>query len=433
MSQIWIKNGLFITMDDAKPTVRGHMVVTDDRITYIGEAEPQGLSESVETLDGSKLAFMPGLINTHGHAAMSLLRGFSDDQNLQVWLEQKMWPMEGKYVDQDTRAGSALAIIEMLKTGTTAFVDMYDRMDQVAQMTEQSGIRGCLTRGVIGLCSEELQKEKLADAIQFARDWNGKANGRITTMISPHAPYTCPPDYIEKFVQAAHDYQLPLHTHMSETIAEVEQNVRDYGIRPTFHLDKLGFFSRPALVAHAVHLHDEEIALLAERGVAVSHNPVSNLKLASGVARVPDMLKAGVTVSLGTDSAASNNNLDLFQEINLAALLHKGVSGDPTVVPALEALRMGTVYGARAIGQEGQIGTLAEGMKADFIAIDLEQPHFYPQTDIVSHLVYAASGKDVQHVWVDGRQVVKHKTCTFMDEEKIRYEAAASFERLLKS
>ncbi|MCK9857454.1 amidohydrolase [Paenibacillus sp. ATY16] len=420
-------------MNDANEVFRGHMVVTDNRITYIGAEAPTGLDEQVERIDGSKQAFMPGLINTHGHAAMSLLRGYSDDQNLQVWLEQKMWPMEAKYVDQDTRAGSALAIVEMLKTGTTAFVDMYDRMDQVAQMVEQSGIRGALTRGVIGLCPEEIQQAKLKEAIAFARDWNGKADGRITTMISPHAPYTCPPDYIEKFVQAAHDYDLPVHTHMSETLAEVEQNVRDYGSRPVEHLDKLGFFSRPALVAHAVHLNDEEIALLAERNVAVSHNPVSNLKLASGVARVPELLRAGVTVSLGTDSVASNNNLDLFKEIKFAALLHKGISGDPTVIPAMEALRMGTVYGARSIWQEGSIGQLAEGMKADFIAIDLEQPHYYPLTDIVSHLVYSGSGRDVKHVWVDGKKVVHNGECTMMDEEKIRFEAQASFERLLNA
>jgi 5-methylthioadenosine/S-adenosylhomocysteine deaminase len=432
MSQIWIENGLFITMDDANPSFQGHMVVTEDRITYIGTAVPTELTESVEKIDGSKLAFMPGLINTHGHAAMSLLRGYSDDQNLQVWLEQKMWPMEGKYVDQDTSAGSALAIVEMLRSGTTAFVDMYDRMDRVAQAVEQSGIRGVLTRGVIGLCPPEVQEAKLTEAIAFARDWNGKADGRITTMISPHAPYTCPPEYIERFVQAAHDYNLPLHTHMSETLAEVEQNVRDYGMRPVEHLDRLGFFSRPSLVAHAVHLNDSEIELLAAKNVAVSHNPVSNLKLASGIARVPDLLRAGVTVSLGTDSAASNNNLDLFEEIRFAALLHKGVSGDPTAVPAFEALKMGTVYGAKSIWQQDNLGSLQEGKKADFIAIDIEQAHYYPKTDMVSHLVYSGSGRDVRHVWVDGRQVVKNGECTMLDEEKIRYEAQASFERLLK-
>ncbi|REK77213.1 amidohydrolase [Paenibacillus paeoniae] len=431
MTQLWIENGLFVTMDDAAKTVKGHMVVTDGLITYVGPEAPTDLSPDVQRLDGSRLAFMPGLVNTHGHAAMTLLRGYSDDQNLQVWLEQKMWPMEAKYVDADTKAGSALAIVEMLRTGTTAFVDMYDRMEQVATMTEQGGIRGILTRGVIGLCSEEEQRAKLQDAISFAKEWNGKADGRITTMLSPHAPYTCPPSYIEKFVEAAHELDLPLHTHMSETLAEVEQNVRDYGVRPVEHLDRLGFFSRPSLVAHAVHLTDDEIALLASKGVSVSHNPVSNLKLASGIARLSDMMKAGVKVSLGTDSVASNNNLDLFEEIRYSALLHKGVSGDPTAIPAWEALKLGTTYGADAIWQGDSIGKLKVGYKADFIAIDLDQPHFYPLTDIVSHLVYAGTGRDVKHVWVDGRQVVRSGVCTLLDEEKIRYEAAASFERLL--
>ncbi|MDQ6418190.1 amidohydrolase [Paenibacillus sp. LHD-117] len=431
MKQLWIRNGLFVTMDDAAPVIKGHMVITEDRITYIGEQEPKDVSEQAEKMDGKGLVFLPGLVNTHGHAAMSLLRGFSDDQNLQVWLEQKMWPMEGRYVAADTRAGTALAIVEMLRTGTTTFVDMYDRMDEVAKVTEQSGIRGVLMRGAIGLCSEQEQKAKLEEAVAFALEWNGKANGRITTMLSPHAPYTCPPAFIEKFVQAAHDHSFALHTHMSESIREVEQNVQDYGVRPVEHLDRLGFFSRPALVAHAVHLTDEEITLLAERGVSVSHNPVSNLKLASGVARLPELLRAGVKVSLGTDSAASNNNLDLFQEITMAALLHKGISGDPTVIPASEALKLGTSLGAAAIWKSDEIGKLKTGMKADIAAIDIDQPHFYPMTDIVSHLVYAGSGRDVRHVWVDGRQVVKNGQCTTLDEEKIRREAQDSFDRLL--
>lgn len=430
MSKIWIENGLFITMAGTTPKVlTGHMVVTDDVITYIGETRPADV-EGFDRFDGKGLVFMPGLVNTHGHAAMTLLRGFSDDLNLQVWLQEKMWPMEEKYVDQDTRAGSNLAIAEMLLSGTTTFVDMYDRMDQVAEASVEAGIRAFLTRGVIGLCPPEVQTAKLEEAISFAKQWNGQGNGRISTMLSPHSPYTCPPDYIARIVQAAHDLNLPLHTHMSETKAEVQQNVDEYGKRPVAHLDDLGFFSRPALLAHAVHLTDEEIELLAARGASISHNPISNLKLASGVARVPDLLKAGVKLSLGTDGVASNNNLDLFQEIRAAALLHKGVSGDPTVVPAYTALQLGTSMGAEAIWKS-EIGTLEVGKKADFIAINIDQPHFFPRTDLISHLVYAANGRDVSHVWIDGKQVVSNRTLLTMDEEKVRFEAQASFERLL--
>ncbi|GIO11642.1 5-methylthioadenosine/S-adenosylhomocysteine deaminase [Cohnella xylanilytica] len=432
MNRWLIENGTLVTMDPAAPIVHGWLAVEGSAIAGMGagEAPEEEKRKARETVNGKGLLFLPGLVNTHGHAAMSLLRGLADDLALQDWLENHMWPMEAKFTGDDVYWGSSLAAAEMILSGTTTFVDMYDHMDRVAQVVEASGLRASLTRGVIGLCPPDVQTAKLNDAIQFARDWHGKADGRIQAMMSPHAPYTCPPDYIERIVAAAHELGLPLHTHMSESAAEVAQNVKDYGVRPVEHLDRLGLFSRPALVAHAVHLTDEEIALLAERGVAVSHNPVSNLKLASGVARVPDLLRAGVTVSLGTDSAASNNNLDLFEEIRLAALLHKGVSGDPTAVPAAEALRMGTVYGAKSIGLEGQVGMLKPGMKADLIAVSIAKPHFVPATDYVSHLVYAASGADVAHVWVDGKQLLRDRELLTLDIERIRFEAQRSFERL---
>ncbi len=411
------------------PVITGYMLVEGDRIKYIGEAFPEG-EEETESFDGSHLLFLPGLINTHGHAAMSLLRGYGDDMVLQEWLQEKMWPMEAKFTSDDVYWGTSLSVLEMLKGGTTTFLDMYDHMDQVAKVAESSGIRAVLTRGVIGLCPPEVQTAKLEDAITFAKTWHGGANGRITAMMSPHAPYTCPPDYIERIVQAAHDLDLPLHTHMSETRAEVEQNVRDYGVRPAEHLLKLGLFSRPSLVAHAVHLLDEEIEILAEHQVAVSHNPGSNLKLASGVARVVDLLKAGVTVSLGTDGAASNNNLDMFEEIRLAALIHKGVSGDPTAIPALQALQLGTEFGAKSLFLP-EVGRLSSGMKADFIALNTDQAHFLPKTDYISHTVYSAGPKDVEHVWVDGEHVVKHGECLTMDEQRIRYESQKAFEGLL--
>jgi 5-methylthioadenosine/S-adenosylhomocysteine deaminase len=432
MKKWLIQNGNFVTLDDANPIMQGWMGIEGSQIAEMGEGEPlpHWLEQAAEIVDGRNLLFLPGLINTHGHAAMSLLRGLADDLALQDWLENHMWPMEAKFTGDDVYWGSALAAAEMIKTGTTTFLDMYDHMDRVAEVVQTSGMRAVLTRGMIGAVPEEQQKAKLEDAITFAKDWHGAADGRISVMMSPHAPYTCPPDFIVKVIEAAHELGLGLHTHMSETQFEVEQNVRDYGVRPPEHLDRLGFFSRPALVAHAVHLTDEEIALLAERKAAVSHNPVSNLKLASGVARVPDMLRAGVTVGLGTDSAASNNNLDLFEEIRLSALLHKGVTGDPTVIPAAEALRLGTVYGAKALGLEGVTGLLRPGLKADIIAVSTEGTMFTPRTDYISHLVYAASGAHVRHVWADGRQLLRNGELLTLDEEKIVYEAQACFERL---
>lgn len=425
-----IVNGRFLVPGTEQPVLSGYMTIEKDLITYIGEVKPV-IEESTQTIDGSRLLFMPGLVNTHGHTAMSLLRGYGDDMVLQNWLQEKMWPMEEKFTGDDVYWGTSLSVLEMLKGGTTTFLDMYDHMDRVAEVSELSGIRAVLMRGVIGLCPEDVQNHKLAEAVAFARNWHGKAGGRITTMISPHAPYTCPPEFFVKFVQAAHDLDLPMHTHMSETRREVEQNAADYGLRPVAHLEKLGMFTRPSLVAHGVHLNDEEIEILARYKVGVSHNPGSNLKLASGVARVPELLRAGVTVSLGTDGAASNNNLDMFEEMRLAALIHKGVSGDPTAVPAPEAMLMATEYGAQSIFLEG-VGRLAPGMKADFIALDIDQPHFLPHTDLLSHAVYSASAKDVAHVWVDGKQVVKHGQCLTLDEEQIRRKAQETFEGLLK-
>ncbi|OXM88028.1 amidohydrolase [Paenibacillus rigui] len=429
MKKTIITNGTFITLNEVQPIVRGCMVWEDNQITYIGEHAPLPLEQYDEHINGKHKLFMPGLVNTHGHAAMSLLRGYGDDLALQVWLQEKMWPIEGKFTAHDVRVGTELSILEMIKGGTTAVVDMYDHMNEVALAVEQSGMRGVLTRGAIGLCPPDVQDAKLAEAVQFAKDWHNKAGGRITTLMSPHAPYTCPPDFIERFVQAAHDLQLPMHTHMSETAREVQENFEQYGSRPVAHLEKLGMFTRPTLVAHAVHLTDEEIQILKKYDVRVSHNPGSNLKLASGVARVPELLKEGIKVSLGTDGPASNNNLDMFEEMRLAALIHKGVTGDPVAVPAEAALRMGTLEGAQSIWLE-QVGALQPGMKADFIALDIDQPHFFPKTNYISHVVYSASAKDVTDVWVEGKQIVKNSECLTLDEEKVLYEAQRCFERL---
>lgn len=429
MKKTLISNGIFISNKEDKTSIKGCMVIEGSQITYIGTEVPEPLDNYDEVIDGTNKLYMPGLVNTHGHAAMSLLRGYGDDLALQVWLEEKMWPMEGKFTSQDVKWGTRLSILEMIKGGTTTFVDMYDHMNEVALATQESGMRGVLTRGVIGLCPPDVQTAKLNEATEFAKNWHGKADGRITTMMSPHAPYTCPPDYIERIVQAAHDLNLPIHTHMSETRREVEGNVEQYGARPVAHLEKLGVFTRPTLVAHGVHLNDEEIAILKQYDVRVSHNPGSNLKLASGVARLPELLRAGVKVSLGTDGAASNNNLDMFEEMRLAALIHKGVTGDPLAIPAREALLLGTRMGAESIWL-ADVGLLEPGMKADFIALDIDQPHFLPKTDFVSHIVYSACAKDVVDVCVDGKWIVRKGECLTLDEEKIKREFELCFDRL---
>ncbi|MED0679677.1 amidohydrolase [Aneurinibacillus thermoaerophilus] len=400
-------------------------------LTYVGPT-PEELDTYGEVIDTQGRIVMPGLVNTHGHTGMSLLRGYADDLPLQEWLETKMWPLEAQFTEEHVRWGTSLSIVEMLKTGTTTFVDMYDHMDIVAELTVASGMRARLCRGVIGLCPPEEQTRKLEEASAFAAKWNGTANGRVMTMMAPHGAYTCPPDYIERIVARAHELDLPVHIHMSETEWEVQQNVNDYGTRPVEHLEKLGVFNRPTLVAHAVHLTDEELDTLAKYDVKVSHNPISNLKLGSGIARVPDMMERGICVSLGTDSSASNNNLDLFEEMKMVALLHKGHRQNPVLVPATEALRMATIYGAEAVFMEDRIGSLEVGKQADFIILDSGRVFFHPSHDPISHVVYAASGRDVKDVFVQGVQLVKDGRCLTMDEEAVIENANRMFARLEK-
>lgn len=432
MTKIAIVDGIFVTLDEEEPYINGYLIIEGDKISKLSKGKPnEGELDGYEIINGRHRLYLPGFVNSHGHAAMSLLRGFADDLALQVWLEEYMWPNEARFTAEDVYNGTLLSIVEMIKSGTTCFVDMYDHMEEVAKAVELSGIRASLTRGMLGFGTEQELTRKLDESKQFSQNWHGQAEGRITVMMAPHAPYTCPPKFLRQIVDVAEELDLPIHIHMSETAKEVADNVEQYGVRPPEHLYNLGVFNRPCLVAHAVHLNDDEIELLAQCDVRVSHNPGSNLKLASGVARVPDLLKAGVKVSLGTDSSASNNNLDMLEEIRLAAMLHKGVTGDPTAIPAIEALRLGTIYGAQSIWLE-QTGKLTEGMKADLIAVDIDQPHFLPKTDYISHMVYAASSKDVTDVWVDGKCLMRNRVLQTLDEEKIKANFQASYNRLMK-
>jgi 5-methylthioadenosine/S-adenosylhomocysteine deaminase len=416
-------NGTIITSNSRNEVfANGAIGIEGEKIIYVGTTPEDGTSYD-EKIDLKGNILLPGLVNTHGHTPMSLLRGYADDLHLQTWLEDKIWPLEAKYTPVHAKWGAKLSILEMIRTGTTTFVDMYDNMDEIAKAVEEAGIRGVLCRGVIGFGSEELRQSKLKEAADFAKSWNKGANGRITTMLSPHSPYTCSPEYISQIIDRAIELDVPLHTHMSETKFEVEKNIEEYGATPVRHLEKLGFFDRPSLVAHAVHVNDEDIQILAEKDVKVSHNIISNLKLGSGIAPVGKMLEKGVTVSLGTDSVASNNNLDLFEELKAAATVHKGVAQDATVITAQEALRMATINGAESLWLEERIGSLEEGKDADFIIVNSNQSFFYPKHNPVSHIVYSGSGRDVRDVYVQGRQILDNGQFKTIDEEKVLYEA----------
>ena len=416
-------NGTIVTSNTNNEVIEnGAIGIEDEKIIYVG-ATPEDFASYDEKVDLKGNILLPGLINTHGHTPMSLLRGYADDLHLQTWLEDKIWPLEAKYTPEHAKWGAKLSILEMIRTGTTTFVDMYDNMDEIAKAVEKAGIRGVLCRGIIGFGSDQLRQNKLKEAAEFAKSWNNGAGGRITTMLSPHSPYTCSPEYISQIIDKSVELNVPMHTHMSETKFEVEKNIEDFGATPVVHLDKLGFFDRPSLVAHAVHVSDDDIEILAKKDVKVSHNVISNLKLGSGIAPVGKMLAKGVTVSLGTDSVASNNNLDLFEELKAAATIHKGVARDATEISAQQALRMATIQGAESLWLEKRIGSLEVGKDADFIVVNANQSFFYPKHNPVSHLVYSGSGRDVKDVYVQGKQILDKGQFKTIDEEKVLYEA----------
>lgn len=424
-------NGVIVTGEKGKIVKNGFIVVDNGVITAVESGDP---TEEYSTIDdkinlkGNWL--LPGLINTHGHIGSTLLRGFGDDLPLSVWLKTKMWPMEGKFTEETIQTASSLAILEMLKSGTTTFLEMYHlHLDLTARLVQKSGIRSVMTRGMIGLCSKSEQETKLAEAVELNKTLRTIGEGRITTMLAPHAPYTCPPEFLEMIVGEAKRHQLPIHIHLSETAQEVDEHVIKYKKRPVSHLAELGVFDVHTLIAHGVHLNEEELDILAKYNVAVSHNPNSNLKLGSGIANVPKMLQKNILVAIGTDSAASNNNLDMFQEMRMAALIHKGNKEDPTVVSAKEALLMATYNGSKALKLD-HIGLIEKGKDADFIIIDSKRPHLQPSEHVVSHLVYSASGADVLDVYVKGVCLVRNKECLSLDEEKIIFEANHAFRSL---
>jgi 5-methylthioadenosine/S-adenosylhomocysteine deaminase len=369
------------------------------------------------TIEARGKVALPGLVNVHTHAAMTLLRGYADDMALMPWLQEKIFPAEDRLTGEDVYWGTLLANLEMLKSGTTCFADMYFFMDEVAKAVDISGIRASLSRGLVGVGPNA--EQALAEGAAFVRNWDGQAQGRITARLGPHAPYTCPVEYLKKVITRSDELGVGIHIHLAETRDEVKNIVNEHGLTPVQLMEQTGLFQRPVLAAHCVHLNDQDIKILNQRAVGVAHNPESNMKLASGVAPVPQMLQKGIAVGLGTDGAASNNNLDLLQEMRSAALLHKVFTNDPTVLPAYQALEMATWGGARALGLEQEIGRLIPGYKADLILIDLNKPHFCPRHDIVSHLVYSALASDVELVVVDGRIVVESKQVLTLNEKEI--------------
>lgn len=426
--KLLLKNITIVPMLEAEEIIeKGYVLINDNLIQAVGSGDPpEGQYERV--IDGTNRVVLPGLINTHTHAAMTLLRSYADDLPLMEWLETKIWPLEDRLTGEDIYWGTLLAIAEMIKSGTTTFTDMYFHMDRVAQAVQQSGIRAVLSRGMIGVGpAHQLAME---ESRQFIQEWHGGADGRITVMLGPHAPYTCPPDYLQQVVALARETGVGINIHVAETRDEMNTIARDYGMSPVALLEKTGVFECPVVAAHCVHVSDEDIEILRKHNVGIAHNPESNMKLASGIAPVPQMLAAGLAVGIGTDGASSNNDLDMLQETRTCAFLHKVNTMDPTVLPAAQALKMATKIGAQALRLDKQIGSLAPGYKADLILIDLDKPHMTPRYDILANLVYAGQASDVDTVIIDGRIIMEGRRLLTIDEDEILHQCKNIARRL---
>lgn len=379
---------------------------------------------SGEIIEGKDKVILPGFINTHTHAPMVYFRGLADDLPLKEWLEGHIWPAENHWLSPEFISDAVeLACLEMLKAGVTTYNDMYFFGDSAAVATKKIGMRAVLGAGILDFPSASAKNtdEYLKNAARFSKDWKG--DELITPCIAPHAIYTCSPDTFKKAKKLAEKFDLPLHIHLSETEWEVKEIISRYGKRPVAHLESIGFLDERVLAAHCVWLDNEEIEILAKRNVGVSHCIESNLKLASGIAPVVKMLKAGIKVTFGTDGAASNNDLSILSEMSTAAKVHKVMEKDPTVLNSKTALLMATRWGAEVLGLGNKIGSIEKDKFADIVIINLKKPHLAPIYDVYSHIVYSAIESDVEQVFVNGRMVINNRMLITYSEGHILQKA----------
>lgn len=397
----------------------GEIAIEGDQIISVGArgTAPNGFTPD-RILELPDDVVLPGLINTHTHAAMTMLRGYADDLPLMPWLETKIWPFEEKMSGDDIYWGTMLALCEMIRSGTTTMLDMYASMDKVAEAVIKAGTRATLSRGLIGNAPNG--ERALKENIELIEHYHQAGEGRLTVMFGPHAPYTCSGDFLKKVKKESERLGTGIHIHVAETHDEIDIIHKQYGKTPVEWLHEIGLFGGHVVAAHAVHLTDNDIDILGKENVHVAHNPESNMKLNSGTAPVSRLKAKGVNVSLGTDGASSNNNLDMFGEMRSASFQQKLIEGS-TALPAYDVLEMATANGAKALGLT-DVGMLKPGFKADLISINFKQPHFYPRFSIPAHLVYSAHAGDVRTVMVNGKILMEDRNLLTLDEERIMEE-----------
>ncbi|MBR4993165.1 MAG: amidohydrolase [Lachnospiraceae bacterium] len=400
--------------------------ISDDRIAGIG-SEPAGF-KCDEVIEGKGKLVIPGLINCHTHSYMAFMRNVADDLPFMEWLFGRIDPIEQKMTDEDTYWGACLAIIEMLKTGTTCFNDMQMNPCQTSKAAIESGIRAVISRGLVGSGNDEGGRRRINETYkeqEFCKDCD-----RITIMMGPHAPYTCDDEYFRIVSDEAKKSNMGIHVHLSESVSEIEQIKEKYGCTPIEMAEKNGLFDVNCIAAHCVQVDDKDMDILKKHNVSVVTNPASNMKLGNGFAPVPEMMEKGINVCLGTDGAASNNSLNLFKELHLLTMIHKGTHKTPTCISAKEGFKIATINGAKALGLDKVTGSIEVGKKADLAILDLNKPSMQPVNNLIASLSYSADGTEVETVFVDGKKVVDKGRVTTLDEEKVYEKVNEIIKRL---
>jgi 5-methylthioadenosine/S-adenosylhomocysteine deaminase len=431
-----VLGGTIVTMDGGRRVITdGGIAVTGGRIVAIGpRAEIEGHYTSRQRLNAADKLIVPGLINGHTHIPMVLFRGLADDIDLQEWLTKYIFPAEAKNVSEEfVRVGTRLGLAEMIRGGTTTYCDMYYFEDAIADETAKAGVRGVLGETVIDfpVADNKTNAEAMAYVEKFVSHWKG--NELIIPAIAPHAPYTVSEEHLRAARAFSDRTGAPIVTHISETKRELDDSVREKGASPVAYLERIGFLNERVIAAHMVWPQGTDLSILKRRGVGVVHNPQSNMKLAAGVAPVPKMMDDGIFVGLGTDGAASNNDLNMWEEMDTVAKLHKVFSGDPKVISAQQAFELATIRGAQALHLEKEIGSLETGKRADFLIIERDALNQIPLYNIYSDLVYATKASDVESVVINGRIVMRNRRLLTLNEVAIKNDAGKFREKIIKS
>lgn len=413
---IVLKNILALLPEGDRDVIREtDIYIEGSKIASIGK-KPEGFSED-KVIDGKDRFAIPGLVNCHTHSYMSFMRNVADDLSFMDWLFGTIDPIEQQMTDEDTYWGACLAIIEMMKSGTTCFNDMQMNIHQTTRAVKESGMRAVISRGLVGSGNDEAGQMRLRQAYE-ERDAAADCD-RLTFMLGPHAPYTCDDGFMRIVSEEAKKNHMRIHVHLSESESEIEQIREKYHCTPIEMAAKNGLFDVPAVAAHCVQITEGDMDILREKNVSVVTNPASNMKLGNGFAPVPKMLEKGINVCIGTDGAASNNSLNLFHEMSLLALIHKGVERTPQCISAAETIRIATINGAKALGLEKEIGSLEEGKKADIAILNLNTPSLTPRNNLIAGLSYSANGSEVETVIIDGKITMENRKILTMDEELV--------------